>query len=437
MTKRIDILRLGPERLMEFEDKQPIGGGALTALDRARVLSQALSEAARRARLSMRSQRRYSSGGFRARRGAALIRLGVIVSFVLMVAAPSLAAWVYYVFIASDQYVAEARFTVSGGLPPQIDGISSMTGIPAMAVIQDTQIVTNYLESRAAVERLEKLIDIRRLYSTDDADPLSRFKKNKPIESFVKYWQHMCAVSIGMPSGIIDLKVRAFTPEDAARIAQGVLDISEELVNALNERMNHDAVANAEMELERTSQRLKDARIALEKARNDAGLLDVPKAAESLSKLITEARSDLLQLQGQYTSERRFVGEDAPQMLALKSRIDATSAQIAGLNSQLTSSSAGPTTDTILSASMSVFAELDLEQKTAERLYAGAFAALEVARMAADRQMMYLNTFVKPVVPQQPEYPKRLLSPAIFSAGFLAVWGICCGLAMLIRNNMA
>jgi capsular polysaccharide transport system permease protein len=95
-----------------------------------------------------------------------------------------------------------------------------------MAVIQDTQIVTNYVQSRAGVEKLEKRIDIRGLYANDAADWLSRFKKKKPIESFVKYWQHMCSISIVMPAGIVDLKVRAFNPEDAARIAQGVVNLS-------------------------------------------------------------------------------------------------------------------------------------------------------------------------------------------------------------------
>jgi len=421
---------------MEIEEKRPAGGGAIAALDRARVLSQALSEAARRARISRRSQGLYSSGGFRARRGAAVVRLAVIVSFILMVVMPTLAASIYYFFIASDQYVAEARFTVSPGMPPAIDGIASMTGISVMAVIQDTQIVTNYVQSRAAVERLEKLIDLRSLYSTDAADWLSRFKKKKPIESFVKYWQHMCSISIGMPAGIIDLKVRAFTPEDAARIAQGVVDISEELVNALNERMNHDAVASAQEELKHTFQRLKASQVALEKARNDEGLLDAPKAADALNTLITGISGDLLQLQGNYASARKFVSEDAPQMLALKSRIEATSAQIASLKSQLTNSSVDPT-ETTLSSSMTKFAELDLEKQTAEHLYAGSVAALEIAQIAAERQLMYINTFVKPVVPEQPQYPKRLLYPVLVAAGSLALWGICCGLAMLVRNNMA
>jgi capsular polysaccharide transport system permease protein len=418
---------------MEIEEKRPGGGGAIAALDRARVLSQALSEAARRARLSTRSQRLHASGGFRARRA----RLVVIVSFILMVVAPSLATSIYYVFIASDQYVAEARFTVSPGMPPAIDGIGALTGIAAIAVIQDTQIVTNYVQSRAGVEKLEKRIDIRGLYANDAADWLSGFKKKKPIESFVKYWQHMCSISIVMPAGIVDLKVRAFTPEDAARIAQGIVDISEELVNTLNERMNHDAVASAEEELERTSRRLKESQIALEKARNEGGLLDAPKTADALNNLMAGIIGDLLQLQGKYTSARKFVSEDAPQMLALKSRIEATSAQIAGLKSQLTNSSADPTTATTLSSSMTKFAELDLEKQTVEHLYAGSVAALEIAQMTAERQWMYINTFVKPVAPEQPEYPKRLLYSALVALGSLALWGTCCGLAVLVRNNMA
>ena len=124
-------------------------------------------------------------------------------------------------------------------------------------------------------------------------------------------------------------------------------------------------------------------------------------------------------------------------MLALKSRIEATSAQIADLESQLTNSSADPSTETTLSSSMTKFAELDLEKRTAEHLYAGSVAALEMAQMTAERQLMYINTFVTPVAPEQPEYPKRLLYSALVAVGSLAIWGICCGLAVLVRNKMA
>ena len=137
-------------------------------------------------------------------------------------------------------------------------------------------------------------------------------------------------------SGIVDLKVRAFTPQDSARIASAILAISEQLINDMNTRMNRDAVANAEQQLDRASARLLKARVALETARNDEGLLDVNKTADALNGLITEMRGIKLQLEQQYNSQRSSVLESAPQMRALKSRIDATTAQIGELEAKLT-----------------------------------------------------------------------------------------------------
>jgi capsular polysaccharide transport system permease protein len=422
---------------MDIENDPRIEGRTLSSLDRARLLSQALADAARQARVSRRSRRAFAGGGFQARRGALALRLAFFISFGLMVVVPTLVGAVYYLFLASDQYVAEAKFTVSGGEPPSADAIGSFTGIPAIAIIQDTQIVVNYIQSRAAVEKLEALVDIRGLYATDEADYFSRFNPKKPIEKFVRYWGRMSDVSISLPAGIVNLKVRAFKPTDAAKIVTAVLEISESLINEMNDRMNHDSVAGAELELDRTSERLTKARVALESARNDTGMLDAVKIADALNKLITETRSALLQMQQEYSSELKYVSPNAPQMRALKTRIDTTSGQIAELESKLTATKFSSGTEPALSASMTKFAELDLERQVAEKLYAGAATSLEIARMTAEHKMMYLNTFVKPVTPQEPQYPRRLLTSFAIAGGSLVLWGVCCGLALAVRNYKA
>jgi capsular polysaccharide transport system permease protein len=422
---------------MGVENEPRISHGSSSALVRARNLSQALSEAARRARFSVRTRRKYTDGGFHARRGAVLMRWAIQVTFCLMVVVPTLFAILYYGFIASDEYVAEAKFTVSSNQGPAIDSIGALTGMPGLSVIQDTQIVINYIESRAALERLEALIDIRGLFSRPDADWLSRLDSKKPMEKFVRYWKQMIGVSIKMPSGIVEMKVRAFTPNDAARIADAVLDISEALINDMNARMKRDAVANAEQQLDRASSRLTQARTSLEKARNDEGLLDANKTADALNKLVTDTRATLLALQQEYSSQRRSVSESAPQMRALKSRIDAAAAQIAELEGKLTVTRLTAADEPTLAASMTRFAELDLEQQIAERLYAGAVASLELARLTAERKAMYINAFVRPVVPEEAQYPRRFLFSFLISLCSFALWGICCALMVLVRNHMA
>src|ERR1700691_2274406 len=83
------------------------------ALDRAQAVSKALAYAARRARFSIRARSAYRGGSLEARAGAKLMRLATIVLFVLIVAIPNVVVSFYYGLLASDQYVSEAKFTVS------------------------------------------------------------------------------------------------------------------------------------------------------------------------------------------------------------------------------------------------------------------------------------------------------------------------------------
>lgn len=422
---------------LDLDEGPEAGHKPGTALEKIRQVSQALSDAARRSRMSVRARKAHGGGGFKARRGARAMRWAIIASFCLMVAAPSVAGALYYGFIASNQYVSVADFTVSGGEAPAPDGLGALTGLPALAIIQDTQIVVNYIHSRAAVEVLQKTADIIDVYANPGADWVARFNPKKPIEKFVKYWEGMSDASIKMPAGIVELRIRAFKPEDARKLAQATLDVCEGLINDMNDRINRDAVVNAEQELQRTATRLAAAQAALEKARNDSGLLDAEKSAEALNKLATETKAALLTMQEEYRTQLKYVSESAPQMRELKSRIDVTQAQIGELESKLTSTRSRPGDDPTIAGAMTKFGELDLERQIAERLYAGAAASLELARINAERKMMYLKTFVSPVAAQEAQYPKRLLYSFLIFAGSLALWGILCGLGLTVRNYMA
>jgi capsular polysaccharide transport system permease protein len=412
-------------------------GQSLSPLDRARQVSQALSEAARLARYSSRSKGNYTGGGFNARRGNAAIRLAMIVSFVLFVAIPSCLSMVYYGFIASNQYVSEAKFLVNTNIMPQLDTFGALTGLAPIVVVQDTQIVANYVSSRAAVDAISKRINLIDAYSDPKIDFISRFDRKKPIEKFLSYWDEMASASIALPAGIVTIRVKAFDPETAQKIANAILEVSEDLVNDMNNRMNNDAVHAAEVELQRSTERLGKARITLEQARNSAGVLDASKAGDAINALLLETKSALLSMQQEYVTKSKLINPNTPQMKVLKNRIDTTAGQIADMEDQLTKRQQSIDNKLTVSASMSRFAELDLERQVAERLYSGAVASLEVARLASEQKLMYLNTFLRPALPQQPEYPKRVLYPILSVVALVAAWGMFWGIATLVRNHMA
>jgi capsular polysaccharide transport system permease protein len=414
-------------------DPRP-AGTSLAPLERAKQVSQALADAARMARFSTRRRGSYGTGGFSARRGERAIKLLLVGTFALFVAIPTAVAAIYYAFIASDQYVSEARFSVTIAQLPQVDGIASFTGLASIAVVRDTQIVTNYITSRAAVEALEKRVGLRERYSRDAYDWFARFNPTKPIEKFVRYWESKVKTSISMPAGIVNLSVRAFTPEEAQLIARTVVQISEELINEQNERIHNDAISASADELKRAAARLTSARIALERARMESGVLDTVRAADAIGKLVGETRSRLLTMQQEFTSQTRFVSADAPQMRVLAERIKAMQEQVAQLEQRLVNP-AGDVSQTV-STMMTRFGELELDKQIAEKLYASAAASLEAARMLSEQRRMYLNTFVHPSLPEESREPRRVLLTVLVALAAATLWGALAGLITLVRNYM-
>lgn len=407
---------------------------ALSPQERAQRVSRQLSEAARLLRIS--GSRRGVQDGFRARRGRLLVRIIYIASFFLAVAIPTTLSIVYFGFIASDQFVAEARFAVRSGATAGLDALSAMTGVPSIQVIQDTQVVTNYVESRAVIDDLSGKLDVRSLYERPDADYFSRLHADQPIEKVLKYWRKMIYASIHMPGGIVELQVRAFTPDDAVKVANAVVAASEKLVNDMNDRSRREAVELATREHELAAQRLAAVRGELEVVRNREGLIDAVMETTKAGSVIAGVRTQLLQLQQQYDSQKGAVSADAPQMRNLRLQIEAGQRQLDQLQGELTRTKdavQGPT----LSGSMTRLSAVTLERQIAEALYGMATASLERARMASLSKQIYLTSFVQPVPAEQARYPRRLWNiAATFLIGVTA-WAVLCGLVTLVRNNMA
>lgn len=422
---------------MSNDSSVPSEVGKPPALHRAELISRNLADTARRFRMSKRTRRASGVGSFRLRRYTQLFRMIFIGSFVLLVLAPSTVAAVYFWLLASPQYTAEARFAVRTGEIPKIDGMSNLTGIPVAKIAQDTQIVTNYIHSRTIVEALEQRLDLRSLYGSDDFDWFARFTRDKPIEKLVDYWKFMSDTSTQLPSGIVTLTVRAFSPDDAKRIADVVMDLSETLVNEMNDRMLLATVADAERELARSADRLSRARAEFQKVRNTEGTLDAGQAGKALADLVTALRGERLRVQQEYETQSKYVSATAPQMRTLSARLNALADQIAELEAKLTTQRASATNDRVLSESLTKFAQQDLERRIAERQYAAASAALEMARVTSERKLVYLAAFVKPSLPQESRYPRRTLFTAAVVLGSLALWGALCAGAGAVRNHMA
>src|SRR5450755_4588710 len=124
----------------------------------AKAKTDAIARALRRAARQSRMPAPLISGGagFRGRRGDRVFRWTILIGFILLVACPTLASSVYWGLIASKQYVTEAKFALRSGESSVLDSIGGFAGLPSSQQTQDTQILANYIRSRAIIEDIAK-----------------------------------------------------------------------------------------------------------------------------------------------------------------------------------------------------------------------------------------------------------------------------------------
>jgi capsular polysaccharide transport system permease protein len=357
------------------------------------------------------------------------------------VALPTLLAAIYYALIAAPQYAVEMRFAVRGGAhvaSPAAGSelISSLAGLgSASSTLSDAFIVMDFVKSRELIEKMQPAVDVRRVYAHPAADFLVRLDPAAQIEDLVDYWRWMLEVNLDTVSQIITVKVRAFTREDAMRVGESVLGSSEDLINSLSERARLDALKFAEQEVKRTEDRLRVNRTLVRQFRDQQQEIDPLKKADSQLSLLSRVESDLSTARARMATLRRYMQEDAPSVAFLSSQIKALERQVEQERGKLGKGADVPAGVVTLSSQVAAYEELLVEREFAEKAYVSALAALEKARIEAAQQQRYLATFVRPSLPQDALYPRRVLNTFTVLGLSVLLWALGVLIVYAIRDH--
>jgi len=93
-----------------------------------------------------------------------------------------------------------------------------------------------YIGSRDIIDDIGKALDLREMFSRSEADWLSRLQLPVSIEELVRYWKNQVDPFYDVTNGTIVVRVRAFTADDALKLAQAIFASSEHLVNDMSAR---------------------------------------------------------------------------------------------------------------------------------------------------------------------------------------------------------
>src|SRR5262249_3066714 len=160
--------------------------------------------------------------------------------------------------------------------------------------------------------------------------------------------------------GTVTVRVRAFAPSDALRLAQAVVGACETLANRLSMQARQDALRQSESELSSAEARLKATLGKMRALPDREGLIDPTHAVAATDALSTRLRDQLLQANAELATLRSYMRDDAPSVKVLKARIRSLETQRRSLARELTDT--GSHTDA-LSGVLGSYEELASEQK--------------------------------------------------------------------------
>ncbi|GCB06399.1 capsule polysaccharide export protein [Ralstonia sp. SET104] len=357
---------------------------------------------------------------------------GVNRLFLGTVVVPTVLATLYFGVVASDVYVSEARFVVRS---PQRQSQTStlgalLQGTSFSRAQDDTYAVIDYIQSRDALAELNRGNYILDAYG-NHGDVLSRFGKyfDDSLEALWKYYtKHVVTVDFDSTSAIATIQIRSFSAQDAHKINESLLEMSERLINRMNERAARDMVQFARSEVDAATAKAKDAAAALAAYRKSYTVFDPDKQSALQLQQVTALQAQLFNAQTQLAQLQALAPQN-PQIASLKTNIVALEKQIHEATGGVIGSKGS------LSDKAVQYTRLQLDAQFADKQLASAMTALENARAEAQRKQLYLERLVQPNEPDAAVEPRRLRAILATLVLGMISWGILTILIAGVREH--
>jgi capsular polysaccharide transport system permease protein len=348
-----------------------------------------------------------------------LRRLGLL--FALTVAMPFLAALLYFGVFASDVYLSESQFVVRSPekqAPVGLGVLLSSAGVGSAG--DESSAAQQYVQSRDALRELNRNDAVAKAYGRREISIFDRFNPlgwSGTFEDLYRYFSKHVEVEAERASAITKLTVRAYSAEDARKINQRLLELSEDLVNRLNERAQADLIRYAQKEVDEAEERAANAAVELAKFRNARGVLDPEKQAQVQLQMISKLQDELISTKTRLAELRAFTPQNS-QIPVLNTRVRELSGEIdeqlglvAGSNKSLSSVAAQ-------------YQRLQLESQFADRQLTAAIASLNEAKNDARRKRVYVERIVQPNLPDEALEPRRIRGIFATLVLGLIAWGV-------------
>lgn len=353
-------------------------------------------------------------------------------SAIAFILGPAFLYALYLILLAPAQFQTTTAFAVRGAEAAPIDALGALGISAPSSNTLDARIVEEYIRSDAMVEDLRERYGFNEAYSRFTLDPFSFLPANADREDATRFWRGKVRVMHDAASQSATVQVSAFTPEDSLRLSQGVLTLSEELVNRMSDRAMDDLMAAADREIERKRGEYEAARdrLAEYQGQRFSGV-DVSTPAQQAMALVGSIDSQLAQKRTELATMSQTYQPDAPQLTGLRREIAALEAERARAVQRAMSTPGEQASGRQIEAQAVL-----MDYEVAQQAYISALQAAESVRRQAVNDRKYVVAYVPPREPEQSNWWRRLGNVFAVLVGAALLWGVGALIYSIIRDHM-
>lgn len=360
----------------------------------------------------------------------------VAISFLAMVVAPITVSGLYLYAVAADQYASHVGFSVrteeKSSAIELLGGITELSGSSS----SDTDVLYAYLSSQEMVAKIDSKVDLRAIWSrvSVSRDPVFAYDPEGTIEDLLDHWERKVDIVYDNSTGMLDLRILAFAPEDARRIARAILEECSQMINDISAIAREDALKYAREELANSVERLKTAQREVTEFRNRNQIVDPSIDTQNQMGLLVTLQQQLAAALIEVDLLRETTRDSDPRIQQAQRRVEVIEARIDAERRKLGIGSSADSGE-VFATIVGEYESLVVERRFAEESYTAALATYDVAQAEARRQSRYLAAHVRPTLAEKSEYPERLKLLSVIAVLAFLIWTLFALLFYSLRDR--
>lgn len=364
---------------------------------------------------------------------AAVRRAWLWRSALVCILGPTVIYALYLLLIAPAQYQTTASFALRGAQAGSPQEALSLLGIAApTSNAADAKVVETYIRSEAMVKALREQYGFNEAYSHFSLDPFSYVSPQASLRKATAFWRGKVKVIHDPTTQGATVEVSAFSPPEALRLSQGVLRLSEELVNDLPHRAMRDLTAAADREIALRREAYEEARDRLTEytGRQFSGVEAAAPAQQALA-LVGSLDSQLAEKRTELATARETFQPGAPQLAGLEREIQALEAERARAVERALQAPGEKAAGGEIEAQ-----SLLLDYQVAQQSYQTAVQAADTVRRQQIIDRKYIVSYVPPFQPETSNWWSRLGGVVAVFFGAALIWAAGALIYSIIRDHV-